>query len=160
MSREDFAFYADLCFKTFGDRVKYWVTFNEPNFLVSLGYRSGLYPPCRCSGQLAMAKCSEGDSEKEPFVAAHNVILSHAAAVDIYRTKYQVMWMKTFLKIQLFDQFQFFNKICTLWMKQQTEQKGSIGIVLQHEWFEPMSNSTADKLASERARAFNFNWYS
>lgn len=127
--QEDFAFYADLCFKTFGDRVKYWVTFNEPNFLVSLGYRSGLYPPCRCSGQLAMAKCSEGDSEKEPFVAAHNVILSHAAAVDIYRIKYQ------------------------------TEQKGSIGIVLQHEWFEPMSNSTADKLASERARAFNFNWF-
>ncbi|TKY54029.1 Beta-glucosidase 18 [Spatholobus suberectus] len=36
-SREDFAFYADICFKTFGDKVKYWVTFNEPNNLVSLG---------------------------------------------------------------------------------------------------------------------------
>ncbi|RDX64635.1 Beta-glucosidase 46, partial [Mucuna pruriens] len=88
-SQEDFAFYADLCFKTFGDRVKYWITFNEPNILVPLGYRSGLFPPCRCSGPLALAKCSEGDSEKEPFVAAHNIILSHAAAVDIYRTKYQ-----------------------------------------------------------------------
>uniref|UniRef100_A0A0R0F6T6 Sugar phosphate transporter domain-containing protein n=1 Tax=Glycine max TaxID=3847 RepID=A0A0R0F6T6_SOYBN len=86
-----------------GDRVKYWATFNEPNFLVPLGYRS------------AMAKCSEGDSEKEPFIAAHNVILSHAAAVDIHRTKCQ--------------------------------------------WFEPMSNSTADKLATERARAFSFNWF-
>lgn len=30
-----------------GDRVKYWATFNEPNFLVPLGYRSGLYSPCR-----------------------------------------------------------------------------------------------------------------
>jgi len=46
--------------------------------------------PC-CSAQLAMAKCSEGDSEKEPFIAAHNVILSHAAAVDIHRTKCQVL---------------------------------------------------------------------
>lgn len=90
MNREDFAFYADLCFKTFGDRVKYWATFNEPNFLVPLGYRSGIYPPCRCSGPLALVQCSDGDSEKEPFVAAHNIILAHAAAVDIYRTKYQV----------------------------------------------------------------------
>ncbi|KAJ1405602.1 Glycoside hydrolase family 1 [Sesbania bispinosa] len=88
-SQEDFRFYADLCFKTFGDRVKYWVTFNEPNLLVPHGYRSGIFPPCRCSGSLAIANCREGNSEKEPFLAAHNIILSHAAAVDIYRTKYQ-----------------------------------------------------------------------
>ncbi|CAI8611450.1 unnamed protein product [Vicia faba] len=119
----------DLCFNKFGDRVKYWVTFNEPNNQVPLGYRSGIYPPSRCSGSLAMANCKEGDSEKEPFIAAHNIILSHAAAVDLYRTKYQV------------------------------EQRGRIGIVLQHEWYEPMSNSTADKLATERARSFTFNWF-
>ncbi|XP_019450630.1 PREDICTED: beta-glucosidase 46-like [Lupinus angustifolius] len=128
-SQEDFVFYADLCFKNFGDRVKYWVTFNEPSNQVALGYRSGLYPPCRCSGSLAMIKCKEGDSENEPFKAAHNIILSHAAAVDIYRTKYQA------------------------------EQRGKIGIVLQHEWYEPISNSTADKLAAERARSFTFNWF-
>ncbi|XP_012573291.1 beta-glucosidase 46-like [Cicer arietinum] len=128
-SQDDFSFYADLCFKTFGDRVKYWVTFNEPNYLVPLGYRSGIYPPIRCSGSLAMSNCNEGDSEKEPFLAAHNIILSHAAAVHIYRTKYQA------------------------------EQGGRIGIVLQHEWYEPISNSTADKLATERARSFTFNWF-
>ncbi|CAK8564351.1 unnamed protein product [Lathyrus sativus] len=128
-SQQDFAFYADLCFKTFGDRVKYWVTFNEPNNQVPLSYRSGIYPPSRCSGSLAMANCKEGDSEKEPFIAAHNIILSHAAAVHLYRTKYQV------------------------------EQRGRIGIVLQHEWYEPMSNSPADKLATERARSFTFNWF-
>lgn len=44
-------------------------------------------------------------------------------------------------------------------MKHQSEQRGMIGIVLQHEWFEPISNSTTDKLATERARSFTFNWY-
>jgi len=42
----------------------------------------------------------------------------------------------------------------------QAEQRGRIGIVVSHEWYEPMSNSTADKLATERARSFTFNWYS
>ncbi|KAE9602115.1 putative beta-glucosidase [Lupinus albus] len=126
-SQEDFQFYADICFKSFGDRVKYWTTFNEPNLQISYGYRAGILPPCRCSS--TFGNCSEGDSEKEPFVAAHNIILSHAAAVDTYRTKYQ------------------------------TEQGGKIGIVLHSNWFEPFSNSTADKFATHRAHAFDMNWF-
>ena len=86
--REDFLYFADICFKSFGDRVKSWVTFNEPNLQVTSGYRSGVYPPARCSSPFG--NCSDGDSEKEPFVAAHNIILSHAAAVEIYRSKYKV----------------------------------------------------------------------
>ncbi|KAK4258971.1 hypothetical protein QN277_005357 [Acacia crassicarpa] len=126
-SQEDFAFYAEVCFKWFGDRVKYWSTFNEPNLQVSFGYRTGLTPPGRCSKPFG--NCIEGDSEFEPFIAAHNIILSHAAVVDIYRTKYQ------------------------------REQKGKIGIVIQTAWFEPISNSTADKRASERALSFTFKWF-
>lgn len=52
------------------------------------GYREGTYPPARCSG--IFGNCCAGDSEREPFIAAHNMILSHAAAVAIYRTRYQV----------------------------------------------------------------------
>lgn len=91
-SREDFAYFADICFKSFGDRVKYWVTFNEPNYEVILGYRSGSHPPSRCSQPFG--NCSLGNSEEEPFIAAHNIILSHATAVHIYRTKYQVLVLK------------------------------------------------------------------
>lgn len=90
MHREDFIYLADLCFKSFGDRVKYWATFNEPDYLATYSYRQGLTPPFRCSKPFG--NCSEGDSEKEPYVAAHKVILSHAAAVHIYRTKYQVLF--------------------------------------------------------------------
>ncbi|KAA8515484.1 hypothetical protein F0562_018905 [Nyssa sinensis] len=125
--QEDFRYYADVCFKYFGDRVKYWVTFNEPNVQVIRGYRSGIYPPARCSG--IFGNCSHGDSEREPFIAAHNIILSHAAAVQIYRTKYQ------------------------------KKQGGSIGIVMNAVWYEPISNSSEDKAAAERAQSFYLNWF-
>lgn len=126
-SQDDFGYYADICFRFFGDRVKYWATFNEPNYQVLLGYQSSKFPPSRCS--LPSENCSQVNSEKETFIAAHNIILSHATAADIYRKKYQ------------------------------EKQGGSIGIVLHALWFEPISNSTADKLAAERAWSFFFNWF-
>lgn len=86
--REDFEYLADICFKYFGNRVKNWVTFNEPNVLMFVTYRSGMYPPCHCSSPFG--NCTNGDSKSEPLIAAHNIILSHAAAVNLYRTKYQV----------------------------------------------------------------------
>ncbi|XP_020976234.1 beta-glucosidase 45 isoform X2 [Arachis ipaensis] len=125
-SREDFQYFAELCFKSFGDRVKYWATFNEPDFLATYGYRLGVGPPGRCSKPFG--NCSQGDSEKEPFLVVHNIILSHADAVEIYRTKYQA------------------------------EQGGKIGIAVHLDWYEPISNSTEDKLATERARSFNSKW--
>nr|POE97927.1 beta-glucosidase 46 [Quercus suber] len=125
-SQEEFLHFADTCFKSFGDRVKYWATFNEPNLQVTSGYRSGIYPPARCSSPFG--NCNDGDSEKEPFVAAHNIILSHAAAVDIFRSKYQI------------------------------KQGGMIGIVLHAAWFEPISNYKADKSAAERAQSFLTKW--
>uniref|UniRef100_A0A2N9GKE1 Beta-glucosidase n=1 Tax=Fagus sylvatica TaxID=28930 RepID=A0A2N9GKE1_FAGSY len=44
---KDFADYADFCFKTFGDRVKNWMTFNEPRVVAALGYDNGLFAPGR-----------------------------------------------------------------------------------------------------------------
>eukprot|EP00058_Branchiostoma_floridae_P006069 XP_002591557.1 hypothetical protein BRAFLDRAFT_105090 [Branchiostoma floridae] len=37
--------YATFAFQTFGDRVKYWLTFNEPMIFCSLGYTSGEHAP-------------------------------------------------------------------------------------------------------------------
>ncbi|KAJ0082214.1 hypothetical protein Patl1_11080 [Pistacia atlantica] len=47
----------------------------------------------------------------------------------------------------------------TVSVKLQREQGGSIGIVLHAAWFEPISNSTADKLAAERSQSFFMNWF-
>ncbi|XP_077253989.1 beta-glucosidase 18-like isoform X2 [Tasmannia lanceolata] len=124
--QEDFGYFADVCFGAFGDRVKYWVTLNEPNLYTIRGYRLGSYPPAYCSKPFG--NCTRGDSDTEPFVVAHNFILCHAVAVDIYRTKYQ------------------------------KEQGGSIGIVMSARWFEPLSNNSEDVAAAQRALSFYMNW--
>ncbi|KAJ0258001.1 hypothetical protein HA466_0068780 [Hirschfeldia incana] len=124
--QKEFGYLADICFKHFGDRVKHWITINEPNQQIILSYLKGLFPPNRCS--MPFGNCSQGNSETEPFIAAHNTILAHAKAVQIYQNKYK------------------------------KEQKGSIGIVVQTSWFEPISDSIADKNAAERAQSFYSNW--
>lgn len=41
----------------------------------------------------------------------------------------------------------------------QKKQEGSIGIVMNAVWYEPISSSLEDKLAAERAQSFYINWY-
>lgn len=124
---DDFAVYADTCFKLFGDRVKHWITFNEPNIFIQMGYDIGLFAPRRCSSWIK--DCSEGNSATEPYVAAHNVLLSHAAAVDIYRTSYQ------------------------------DKQLGSIGMSISVNWYVPLRNTTQDADAVSRILEFQLGWF-
>lgn len=70
-----FAAYADLCFERFGARVKNWITLNEPWVAAMLGYGQGVFAPGR-------------SSNTEPYQAAHQLILAHAKAVNVYREKY------------------------------------------------------------------------
>nr|ABC55717.1 beta-mannosidase 2 [Oncidium hybrid cultivar] len=121
---KDYADYAEFCFKTFGDRVKNWFTFNEPRVVAALGYDNGIFAPGRCTGCTA-----GGNSTTEPYIVAHNLILSHAAAVKRYRDKYHV------------------------------SQKGRIGILLDFVWYEPLTNSTDDEAAAQRARDFHIGWF-
>lgn len=85
--RMDFADYAEFCFKTFGDRVKHWFTFNEPRVIAALGFDSGSNPPLRCSKHFG--NCTAGNSATEPYIAAHNMILAHGAAAQRYKAAYQ-----------------------------------------------------------------------
>ncbi|XP_031274801.1 beta-glucosidase 17-like [Pistacia vera] len=83
----DFRDYADFCFQEFGDRVKYWITLNEPNLFGKNGYATGSLAPGRCSNYIG--NCTEGNSATEPYLVTHHLILSHATATNLYRQRYQ-----------------------------------------------------------------------
>uniref|UniRef100_A0ACD5XTW8 Uncharacterized protein n=1 Tax=Avena sativa TaxID=4498 RepID=A0ACD5XTW8_AVESA len=85
---DDFTAYADTCFKSFGDRVKNWVTLNEPNLEPISGFDTGVFPPQRCSYPFG-ANCTKGNSMTEPYLAGHHLLLAHASAVSLYRDNYQ-----------------------------------------------------------------------
>ncbi|PHT70826.1 Vicianin hydrolase [Capsicum annuum] len=84
---KDYADYADICFKEFGDRVKHWITLNEPLSYSMNGYAKGTFAPGRCSSYVG--NCTKGNSATEPYIVAHNLLLAHATGVKVYRQKYQ-----------------------------------------------------------------------
>ncbi|XP_028248013.1 beta-glucosidase 40-like [Glycine soja] len=120
---KDFATYAEICFQKFGDRVKHWITFNEPHTFAMMGYDLGLEAPGRCS------VCGNGNSATEPYIVAHNVLISHAIVADVYRKKYKKI------------------------------QGGSIGMSLDVMWFEPATSSKEDIEATHRALDFQLGWF-
>ncbi|XP_012065489.3 beta-glucosidase 12-like [Jatropha curcas] len=85
---DDFKDYAELCFKEFGDRVKHWITLNEPWSYSNTGYNMGIFAPGRCS-KFMNPQCLAGDSSTEPYLVGHHLLLSHAASVKLYKEKYQ-----------------------------------------------------------------------
>ncbi|CAA6663448.1 unnamed protein product [Spirodela intermedia] len=125
---DDFVAYADLCFREFGDRVSYWTTINEANILAIGAYDNGVFAPGRCSYPFGIFNCTAGNSTVEPYIAEHNVLLAHAAAAELYRTKYQAI------------------------------QKGSIGINVYTFGFYSRTNTTADLEATRRAIDFWVGW--
>lgn len=82
--------YAELCYKEFGDRVKHWITFNEPYSYSAGGYAVAILAPGRCSDWQEL-NCTGGNSGTEPYLVAHNQLLAHTAAVTLYKQKYQVL---------------------------------------------------------------------
>ncbi|GLJ47289.1 hypothetical protein SUGI_0998620 [Cryptomeria japonica] len=124
---KDFEAYSELCFHEFGDRVKHWITLNEPHSYATGGYETGTLAPGRHSS--SDGNSSKGNSATEPYIVGHNFLLSHAAAVHVYKSKYQ------------------------------TIQKGLIGIALNSHWMVPYSKSYSDQKAAQRAIDFMFGWY-
>ncbi|KAF8095684.1 hypothetical protein N665_0326s0026 [Sinapis alba] len=86
---QDFKDYADLCFKEFGGKVKHWITINQLYTVPTRGYALGSDAPGRCSPMVdTKQRCYGGNSSTEPYIVAHNQLLAHAAAVDLYRNNY------------------------------------------------------------------------
>ncbi|KAJ8514966.1 hypothetical protein ONZ45_g7557 [Pleurotus djamor] len=83
---QDFTRYAKVCFEAFGDRVKHWLTINEPWCVSVLGYGRGVFAPGRSSDR---QRSLEGDSSTEPWIVSHHIILAHAHAVKAYREEFK-----------------------------------------------------------------------
>lgn len=73
--------------------------------------------------------CQTGNSSVEPYIVSHNLLLAHAAAVEEFRKCHKC------------------------------QENRKIGIVLSPFWFEPHSDSLADKEATKRALDFMFGWH-
>ncbi|KVI10509.1 Glycoside hydrolase, catalytic domain-containing protein [Cynara cardunculus var. scolymus] len=73
----------------FGDRVKYWVTINEPNLVSEMSYEKGTYPPAHCSQPFG--NCLAGNSDVEPLRAMHNMLLAHGKAAKLYHERFQAI---------------------------------------------------------------------
>jgi len=170
-SQDDFASYAEYCFETFGDRVKNWITINEPWVNCVSGYKLGPgKAPYRCQSEEGPHKLlknntnpdyrddngcsfeigpSQYSKDSEPLPAnrvpqpledvwcSHNILIAHAKAVNVYRTKFQ------------------------------KEQKGLIGITVDGEAQIPWRDvdTTPEELENNKkyanlAAEFRIGWYS
>ncbi|XP_076118921.1 lactase/phlorizin hydrolase-like [Alosa pseudoharengus] len=69
--------FCDFCFSTFGDRVKFWITFNQPYTIAWSGYGLGQFPP------------NVKDPGNAPYKIAHNLLKAHAKAYHTYDDKYR-----------------------------------------------------------------------
>ncbi|MED6114123.1 hypothetical protein PIB30_077265 [Stylosanthes scabra] len=73
--------------------------------------------------------CSKGNSSTEPYLVAHNMLLAHASAARLYRKKYQ------------------------------DKQHGFIGFNLLTYGFVPLTNTSEDIIAAQRAQDFFLGWH-
>ncbi|XP_027365302.1 hydroxyisourate hydrolase-like [Abrus precatorius] len=124
----DFTYYADVCFREFGDRVMYWITVNEPNVFSLGGYDQGGTPPQRCSPPFCVIESKRGNSTYEPYLAVHNILLAHSSAVRLYRRKYK------------------------------DKQHGFVGITIYSYGIVPLTNTEKDRVACQRVRDFQVGW--
>jgi len=109
--------------------VKKWITLNEPWMFSVQGYDMGTMAPGRISVVVNDPHRSLNTGATEVYTVSHHLLLAHAAAVKLYKEKYQSC------------------------------QGGQIGITLVSHWFEPYSNSEADQNATKRSLDFMLGWF-
>jgi beta-glucosidase len=86
MNRESvkwFTDYANVCFDRFGDRVKYFLTFNEPS--IEMYFMQGLFDAIDNHQMPAVPATEKYISEH--FAHIHHLMLAHAQAVNLYHQK-------------------------------------------------------------------------
>lgn len=122
-----FVDYATLLFETFGEDVKWWVTFNEPKQTCAGGYDSAGFSPQNLHPGIG------------GYVCAHNLLRAHAEVYHIYNETYKA------------TQNGFVSTLPTLEWLIDCCIAGKVSMVIDEFWIEPASNSTDDIEVAERA---------
>jgi len=73
---DHFEDYARVAFGAFGDRVKMWLTFNEPHVFCPSDWTYGSKEPLQ-------------DPPVEPYICGHNVVKAHALAYHVYDKEFR-----------------------------------------------------------------------
>eukprot|EP00475_Leptophrys_vorax_P003421 TRINITY_DN12021_c0_g1_i1.p1 TRINITY_DN12021_c0_g1~~TRINITY_DN12021_c0_g1_i1.p1 ORF type:complete len:507 (-),score=94.57 TRINITY_DN12021_c0_g1_i1:249-1769(-) len=120
----DYVEYADLIFKTFAGRVQTFFTFNEPYAFAVQGFGVGSHAPGTGS------RHANGDSFKDPYTAAHHMLLAHGYASRLFRNTYRKLYPST-----------------------------TLSIILSSDYHYPVDNSELNIAAAERAQVWNLAWF-
>ncbi|KAG1708090.1 hypothetical protein DVH05_024775 [Phytophthora capsici] len=113
--------YATLMFQEFGQKLDYWTTFNEPYSFVTQGYGTGVHAP------------GFTGSDTDGYIVTHNLLRSHALAVQKFREFRDNGVMRPTARI---------------------------GIVLvAHMMFPLDPTNPKDVAAAERALQFDYGWF-
>ena len=92
-----------------------------------MGYSIGQFAPGHTSDR---KKSSIGDASREPWLVGHSILVSHGAAVKVYREEFK------------------------------PQDGGIIGITLNGDWVEPWdANDEKDVEACQRKLEFSIAWY-
>ncbi|PIM97910.1 Beta-glucosidase, lactase phlorizinhydrolase [Handroanthus impetiginosus] len=134
---KDYCDYVELCFWEFGDRVKHWITINEPYPFCVYGYMTGTFSPgrgssspdnndaiCRHKGSGVPQACADRNPGTKPYLTGHHLLLAHAYAIHLYRREFQPY------------------------------QGGNIGITEVSHFFELFNDTQEDRNAALRALDF------
>ena len=123
---EDYVNFARVMFTAL-PKVKKWITYNEPWCTSILGYNVGQFAPGHTSDR---AKNPVGDGSTEPWIVAHSILVSHGAAVKLYREEFK------------------------------PTDGGIIGMTLNGDWVEPWDkDDPKDMEACERKLEFSIAWF-
>ena len=70
--------YARACFIRYGDRVKSWITFNEPFCVCFHGFCTGMHAPGKLDAP-----------GTDPYTAVHHLLLAHAKTYRLYEAEFK-----------------------------------------------------------------------
>ncbi|KAK3004979.1 hypothetical protein RJ639_019823 [Escallonia herrerae] len=132
---KDFVDYADFCFRTYGDRVKHWITICGPWSYAYSGYGVGTFAPGR------------GYSLSENQQLLEMSVFPASRHFSLLRLN-----TRSSFDLDLGDPG---REPYTL----PNGEVGEIGIILQQMWPIPYSQSKEDQGAAQRAKDFMLGWF-